>query len=131
MKGAVEFQADYLENLAKDMWSFLENNRTERFKIHFETLFFILKYAKDGSLDISNIIDIIYKNEIEFYYFGLINKEELYEFLDKNGYAAKMERGVLNKDFVEKNNYGTVFVLQSKMLFQANGAQLLKMCSRR
>ncbi len=52
--------------------------------------------------------------------------EELYEFLDSNGYAAKMERGVINKNFTEKNNYGTVFVLQSKMLFQPAGAQLLK-----
>ncbi len=52
--------------------------------------------------------------------------EQLYEFLDANGYAAKMERGVLNKDFKEKKNPGTVFVMQSKMLFQANGAQLLK-----
>ncbi len=52
--------------------------------------------------------------------------EELYDFMDENGYAAKMERGVLNKDFVEKEYPGTVFVLQSKMLFQANGAQLLK-----
>lgn len=52
--------------------------------------------------------------------------EELYDFLDSNGYAAKMERGVVNKNFVEKKNPGTVFVLQSKMLFQANGSQLLK-----
>lgn len=52
--------------------------------------------------------------------------EGLYDFLDSNGYAAKMERGVLNKDFVEKDNPGTVFIMQSKMLFQANGAQLLK-----
>ena len=37
-----------------------------------------------------------------------------------------MVRGVVNKEFTEKNNYGTVFVLQSKMLFQAAGAQLLK-----
>lgn len=52
--------------------------------------------------------------------------EGLYDFLDENGYAAKMVRGVVNKEFTEKNNYGTVFVLQSKMLFQAAGAQLLK-----
>lgn len=52
--------------------------------------------------------------------------EDLYDFLDSNGYAAKMERGVINKNFVEKENYGTIFVLQSKMLFQQSGAQLLK-----
>ena len=70
------------------------------------------------------LADIYEENKARGSYISSI--EELYEFLDKNGYAAKMERGVLNKDFVEKNNYGTVFVLQSKMLFQANGAQLLK-----
>ncbi len=52
--------------------------------------------------------------------------DEFSEFLDSKGYFAKMERGVINKDFVEKDNFGTVFVLQNKMLFQANGAQLLK-----
>ena len=81
MKEAVELQADYLENLAKDMWSFLKNNKTEKFKIHFEVLFFILKYAKDKSLDISDIIDLIYQNNIEFYNFNIIKKEEINEFL--------------------------------------------------
>ncbi len=52
--------------------------------------------------------------------------DELYDFLDSNGYSPKMEKGVLNKNFVEKNNPGTVFVLQNKMLFQAAGSQLLK-----
>ena len=52
--------------------------------------------------------------------------DEFTEYLDSNGYFAKMERGMVNKDFVEKDNYGTVFVMQNKMLFQANGAQLLK-----
>ncbi len=48
--------------------------------------------------------------------------EELSDFLDENGYAAKTG----NKNFVEKDNPGTVFVMQSKMLFQSNGATLLK-----
>ena len=52
--------------------------------------------------------------------------EELSEYLDENGYAAKLERGVINKNFKERPHAGTVFVLQSKMLYQANGAQLLK-----
>lgn len=52
--------------------------------------------------------------------------EALNDYLDENGYAAKMERGVINRNFTEKSYPGTVFVLQSKMLFQANGAQLLK-----
>ncbi len=72
----------------------------------------------------SQLADIYEENRYCSNYITSI--EDLYDFLDSNGYAAKMERGSLNKNFVEKNNYGTVFVLQSKMLFQANGAQLLK-----
>ena len=56
----------------------------------------------------------------------LTSVEEMSEFLDSNGYAAKMERGVINKDFREKKNPGTVFVLQNKLLFQNSGGQLLK-----
>ena len=56
----------------------------------------------------------------------LTSLEEVNNYLDENGYAAKMERGVINKNFVERPHAGTVFVLQSKMLFQATGAQLLK-----
>lgn len=56
----------------------------------------------------------------------LTSVEEMSEYLDANGYAAKMDRGVINKNFREKLHAGTVFVLQSKMLYQANGAQLLK-----
>ncbi len=52
--------------------------------------------------------------------------DEFIDFLDKNGYSAKMERGVLNKNFIERDNPGTVFVMQNKLLFQAAGAQLLK-----
>ena len=81
MKADLEYQADYLENLAKDMWAFLVNNKTEKFKIYFGALFFILKYAKDKCLDISSIIDIIYKNNIVFDKIDIIKKEELIEFL--------------------------------------------------
>ena len=56
----------------------------------------------------------------------LTSMEELNNFLDENGYAAKLERGMINKNFVERPHAGTVFVMQSKMLFQATGAQLLK-----
>ena len=56
----------------------------------------------------------------------LTSVEEVGEFLDSNGFAAKTERGVINRNFTEKRHPGTVFVLQSKMLYQANGAQLLK-----
>ncbi len=56
----------------------------------------------------------------------LTSLEDMIDFLDREGYAAKMDRGVINKDFVEKTNPGTLFILQNKMLFQANGAQLLK-----
>ena len=52
--------------------------------------------------------------------------DELTDFLDSNGYAAKMMRGVVNKDFKEQKTPFTVFVLQNKMLFQSVGAQLLK-----
>lgn len=58
--------------------------------------------------------------------FYLTSMEQMYEFLDSYGYAAKMERGVINREFTEKQNPGTVFVLQNKMLFQSAGSQLLK-----
>ena len=58
--------------------------------------------------------------------FYLTSTEEMYDFLDSFGYAAKMERGVINKSFTEKTNPPTVFVLQNKMLFQSAGGQLLK-----
>ncbi|MBR1764669.1 MAG: hypothetical protein IJ746_04680 [Ruminococcus sp.] len=56
----------------------------------------------------------------------LTSTDEMYSFLDSYGYAAKLERGVINKSFEEKKNPPTVFVLQNKMLFQSAGAQLLK-----
>ncbi len=58
--------------------------------------------------------------------FYLTSVEEMYGFLDSYGYAAKLERGVINKNFEEKSNPPTVFILQNKMLFQTAGAQLLK-----
>ena len=78
-------------------------------------------YFDDGRKQLAEIYD-----EAPYQSSYLTSIEELYNFLDSNGYAAKMERGVLNRDFVEKDNPGTIFVMQSKMLFQANGAQLLK-----
>ncbi|MBR6102529.1 MAG: hypothetical protein IKP95_08885 [Ruminococcus sp.] len=65
-------------------------------------------------------------NEAPHGSFYLTSVDEILDFLDTNGYAAKMDRGVVNKNFTEKQNPGTVFVLQNKMLFQAAGAQLLK-----
>ncbi|MBR1481558.1 MAG: hypothetical protein IJ598_01175 [Ruminococcus sp.] len=56
----------------------------------------------------------------------LTSVEAVSDYLDQNGFAAKIDRGVLNRSFTEKPHGGTVFVLQSKMLYQANGAQLLK-----
>lgn len=56
----------------------------------------------------------------------LTSVDETNEYLDANGYAAKMDHGMINKNFTEKPNPPTVFVLQNKMLFQAGGAQLLK-----
>lgn len=58
--------------------------------------------------------------------FYLTSMEQMHDFLDSHGYAAKLERGVINKSFAEKQNPPTVFVLQNKMLFQTAGAQLLK-----
>ena len=58
--------------------------------------------------------------------FYLTSTEEMYNFLDGYGYAAKLERGVINKAFTEQNNPPTVFVLQNKMLFQTVGSQLLR-----
>ena len=58
--------------------------------------------------------------------FYLTSIDQMCLFLDENGYAAKMERGTVNKNFKEKENPKTIFVLQNKMLFQSNGAQLLK-----
>ena len=58
--------------------------------------------------------------------FYLTSIEQMYDFLDSNGYAAKLEKGVINRNFEEKSNPGTVFVLQNKMLFQSAGMQLLK-----
>lgn len=56
----------------------------------------------------------------------LKNVDELTDYLDAYGYAAKIIRGVTNKDFHEQDTPFTVFVLQNKMLFQSVGAQLLK-----
>ena len=52
--------------------------------------------------------------------------DKLSDYLDTEGYAAKMVIGGINKSFVEKDTPPTFFVLQNKMLFQAAGAQLLK-----
>ncbi len=65
-------------------------------------------------------------NEAKENAFYLTSMEEMYGFLDSYGYAAKLERGIINKNFEEKNNPPTVFILQNKMLFQAAGGQLLK-----
>ncbi len=58
--------------------------------------------------------------------FYITSVDEMYSFLDDHGYAAKLERGVINKSFTERDNPPTVFVLQNKMLFQTVGSQLLK-----
>ena len=67
----------------------------------------------------------LYEEDAE-HSFYIRSVEEMCEFLDENGYAAKVERGVVNKHFIERENPPSVFILQNKMLFQSNGAQLLK-----
>lgn len=52
--------------------------------------------------------------------------EQLTEYLDVNGYCAKPG----NRAFQEADNPTTVFVLQSKMLFQSSGKNLLSTFAR-
>ena len=52
--------------------------------------------------------------------------DDMFDFLDGEGYAAKLINGSINRNFREKENPETVFILQNKMLYQSNGAQLLK-----
>ncbi len=78
-------------------------------------------FCDDGRRQLADLYEQSPKNCVY-----LTTLEEVYDYLDKNGYAAKMERGIINKEFVPQNTPGTVFVLQSKLLFQSSGAQLLK-----
>ncbi len=78
-------------------------------------------YFDDGRKQLTELYE---EQKEQCFYFTSI--DDVYQFLDENGYAAKMERGTVNRNFQEKQNPKTIFVLQNKMLFQSNGAQLLK-----
>ena len=98
-------------NLLKLLVRFIRKNHPDHIIVFFD----------DGRKQLYDIYNESTRNSAY-----LTSVEEMSDYLDRNGYAAKMSGGVINKNFTEKQNPPTVFVLQNKMLFQAAGSQLLK-----
>lgn len=82
-------------------------------------------YFDDGRKELRPLYE-----EDRYERFYITSIESLSDFMDSNGYAPKIVYdatgyGEVNRNFTEKNNPPTVFVLQNKMLFQQSGRELM------
>ncbi len=78
-------------------------------------------FLDDGRRQLENLH--VPDNDNQFYFTKV---EQLVDFLDSNGYHGKPG----NRSFQEKETPPTVFVLQSKMLFQSVGKNVLSIFSK-
>ena len=99
-------------NLLKCILNKLEENKHDTRYVFFD----------DGRKQLLDIYEHMQTQDKHY----LTRIEDLMAFLDDNGYAAKLDHGLLNKSFVEHDTPDTIFILQNKMLFQSSGALLLK-----
>ena len=81
MKMPPNIQPNYLENLGQDTISFLGRNKNEKLNINFEILFFLFLYSKEKKSDITNLLELIGKNSIEYIDLGIYKKEQVNDFI--------------------------------------------------